>query len=225
MIMLHNWFAVRSSGSLDSKRFRRLELEALEDRMPPALLVGGAPSGPYVTGGSFQATPGTANFIPQGSPMFDSYAAEYPTYFRGYYYSSDAYTLTVPGAGTSASSSSSPLGPGAAPGGISSNPASAMQLLGQMQQLVGTLSALVAAQTGNPSQVLNLAVDEFFAVVDASALAQAQAAGMNTSAIQSDLAARQTAIQNNPVDQTPIGQLLGTAVHDTALYTLAINQG
>jgi hypothetical protein len=229
--MLPKLFAVRSSGSLGSRPCRRLELEALEDRVSPALMVGGAPAGPYVVGGAFGALPGTSmTVVPQGSPLGYGEATDYPTYYRSFEYSSDAYIVSVLTTGSTASPSPSNLGQSAAAGSISSSPTTAfsaglLQLLGQLEQLVGTLSAISVAQTHNPSQTFNLAVDKFFAAVDTFALAQAQGMGMNTSAIHSDLTGRLAAIQNNPVDHMPIGQLLGTAVSDTALCMFAINHG
>ena len=59
--MMQKVFSIRPTRSRDSKLACRLELEALEDRVSPALVVGGVPPGQYVSGGSLNGVPGATS--------------------------------------------------------------------------------------------------------------------------------------------------------------------
>lgn len=224
--MLRELFAARSSRSLESNRCRRLELEPLEDRVPPAAMVAGLPPGPYASGGSFAFGPGSS--IVQAPGATTSYPSLYLTPFG---YSPESYALASLGAGlpvglnpyaaTSQNVAEVSYGNGGGGGGGGGG---AGQLLGQMERLIGTLAS-VAAMQNNPQQVLSLAIDEFFRAADTFAIARGQAVGASTSSIQTFLTDHQNAIDQNPVDHTAIGQMLGTAVYDATLLLLASGQG
>lgn len=226
--MFRTWFAklfaVRSSRPLENQRCRRLEVEPLEDRLPPASMIGGYPPGPYASGGSFSFGPGSSIVSAPGA------TTSYPSlYLVPFGYSPEAYALASLGAGlpvglnpysaTSLNVSQVSNGTGLGGGG-----GGATQLLGQMEQLIGTLASIAAMQN-NPQQVFSLAVDEFFQAADSFAMLRGHLQGVNTSSIQTYLTGHQSAIQHNPVEHTAIGQLLGTAVYDATLYLLASNSG
>lgn len=224
--MFRKLFAARSSRLPAPNCSRRLELEALEDRITPTSAIAGVPPG-LAPGGSFSYGPSSSVVATQ------AYPTSYPEILGAFGYSPEAFALATLGVGlpvglspystTSANVAQVTSASSASTGGST---AGAGNQLAQLEQVIGTLAQIAATQN-NPQQVLNLAIDEFFQAADTFALLQSQSQGVSNASVgslQSYLAAHETAIAQNPVDHTPVGQMLGTLVYDATVYMLAANQ-
>ena len=222
--MFCNLFSARRFRSPDAYRSRRLELEALEDRVAPAAAVGPAPF-PATIGilpsfqpssfASFSATMPSA-----GNSGFPSFVNTSPTFqttgFAFFPGSSPSFGST----GFSATGISLPFGFSTAGGtnAFAGSAATANQLP-QIEQEIGTLFQLAAAQ--NPAQATSLVLDEFFLAIETFTVFRSQAQGIFNPTFQ-DLPARENAINQNPLEQTQLGRQLGSLVFETTASLLAV---
>jgi hypothetical protein len=94
--------------------------------------------------------------------------------------------------------------------------------LNQLQQEIATLYQLAAAQ--NAQQATNLVLDEFFLAIETFLVFRSQAQSVFNPTFQ-DLPARENAINQNPLEKTPLGQQLGSLVFETTASLLALSSG
>ena len=79
------------------------------------------------------------------------------------------------------------------------------------------------AASQNPQQATSLVIDEFMVGMDSVLATVGGSAGMNNSALQANLTANENSINQNPLSQTPDGQLLGSLVYDLTVMQLSSN--
>jgi hypothetical protein len=221
--MFRNLFAARRFRSPDAYRSRRLELEALEDRVAPASGGGPAPfPAPIGILPNFQPTSFasfSATMPSAGNSGFPSFVNTSPTFqttgfapFSGNSPSFGSSGFSVPGFSLPFGSSTAVATNGSA------GSAATLNQLNQMEQMIGQLFQLATAQ--NPQQAANLVLDEFFLAIETFTVFRSQAQGTFNPTFQ-DLPARENAINQNPVEQTQVGRLLGSLVFETTATLLA----
>lgn len=217
--MLRAFFKNRPSRTNTQVRSFRPRLEDLEERVVPdgSMFPGTTPTyGPSVPANSTSDTSSS-----EGGFAFNSLLA--------FGLPPSAYTLyalggapvsgyvAVPGQPVSSSSGGGfgGIGGGGLGGGGSAN------ILGGVEKLTGTLYLLAATQ--NSQAANSLVADEIFRGLDSYADQVGQSMGIN-SLMQGNIAAHQNAINQNPLTQTEVGQLLGSLVYDLTVYNLSTGQ-
>ena len=88
-------------------------------------------------------------------------------------------------------------------------------------QLLNLFSSLLAKEMGN-SQLGSLLSDEIALAVDNYLLPFASSVGITT--LKGDISTLQSAINANPLESTPVGQLFGTLVYDVTTAALTSAQ-
>lgn len=213
--MLRKFFADRSSQPQARTHSFRPQLEVLEERVTPdaGMFPGTTPTyGPTVPTVSSAATPDS-----QGSFAFNSLIAfglppsAYALYALGG--APVSGYVAVPFQQANASNSGGGLGGG---GGSVGN------LIGHLESLAGSLYQIAATQ--NLQQANSLVSDEFFRALTSYANHVGQSLGMNN-LMQGSMNAYQNAVNQNPLDQTGAGQLLGALVYDLTFYLYSSGQG
>lgn len=90
-----------------------------------------------------------------------------------------------------------------------------------MQQLTAALYQMAASQ--NPQEANALVMDEIFQAADTFIENVGKEAGMNFNT-QGNISAYQNAINQDPLEHSQVGQMLGSLVYDLTYYTLATGQ-
>jgi hypothetical protein len=216
--MFRKLFAARPSHSPVLHHSSRPELESLEDRLAPVFFS----TGPFpddlmgnlqTTGpSSFPAFPAGTS-VSLGSTGFSSAGFLMP-------FSSASAGFSLGTQATSAGFSLAPQTTGVS-GGASTGTASAANQLAQLQQMIGPLFQMAAAQ--NAPAAVSLVIDEVFLAIDTNAFFQSEARGVFSPAFQS-LPARENAINQNPLELTPVGRLLGSMVFEATADLIASTQ-
>lgn len=217
--MLRKLFSTSSSRPSPANNSFRPRLEALEDRLAPAMTIQQPDFGSPTS--SIDMSPNTTN---QGSLFAQQTLLAYGLPPSGYaLYSLGGAPVggypAVPGGGLGGVASSGAItggGGGGSGGGGASNPVS------QVQQLIGALYQMEATQ--NPQAANSLVMDEIFKAVDTYIGNVAKDMGMNNSSTQGSVSAYQNAINQNPLEQGTNGQLLGSLVYDLTAYLLSNSQ-
>ncbi len=88
-------------------------------------------------------------------------------------------------------------------------------------QMLNSLSSLLAAEMGN-SQLGSLLSNEIALAVDNYLLPFASTLGLST--LKGDMSTLQNAINTNPLESTPVGQLIGTLAYDVTTAALTAAQ-
>jgi hypothetical protein len=91
----------------------------------------------------------------------------------------------------------------------------------QLEQTIGLLFQMASAQ--NPALARSLVFDEIFLAVDTLTVFLSQEHGIFNPSFQ-DLPARENAINQNPLELTPVGRLLGSMVFEATAELLASTQ-
>jgi hypothetical protein len=91
----------------------------------------------------------------------------------------------------------------------------------QLTQEIAILFRLASAQ--NPTMARNLVFDEIFLAVDTFTVFLSQEHGIFSPSFQ-NLPARENAINQNPLELTPVGSLLGSMVFEATAELLASTQ-
>lgn len=210
--MLRKFFGDRSTHPQSRTRSFRPQLEALEERVTPdaSMFPGTTPTyGPSVPSYSTSATPDS-----EGSFAFNSLIAfglppsSYALYALGGAPVSGYVAVPYQQANVS---NNGGLGGG---GGVG-NP------VGQLESLIGNLYQMAATQ--NPQQASSLVSDEFFRAVATDANHVGQSLGMDNF-MQGSITAYQNAINQNPLEQSQVGQALGALVFDLTYYLYSTGQ-
>ncbi len=97
---------------------------------------------------------------------------------------------------------------------------SASQLT-QLEQSIQALFQMAAAQ--NSSAATSLVINEFFLAIETNTFFRSQELGGFSPAFQ-DLPARENAINQNPLELTPVGRLLGSMVFEATADLIASTQ-
>jgi hypothetical protein len=171
-----------------------LELESLEDRIAPVVFGG------------------TGSFA-------DDLMGNLPTFSRTTF--TPSFPGTIPSFGTAgffaAGGSLTGLNSAAATNASSAGVGTTNQLA-QLEQMIVPLYQLAAAQ--NAPAATSLVIDEVFLALDTFTVFMSQEHGIFSPTFQ-DLPARENSINANPLQQTPIGRLLGSAVFEATANLLA----
>jgi hypothetical protein len=185
----------------------RPELESLEDRLAPVFLS----TGPFPDDlmGNLQ-TNGPTSFNPN-PPGSSSLVGSTGSMTAGF---------LIPVSSTSAGFSLSPQATDAA-SNASAGVSNAASQLAQLEQTIGTLFQMAAAQ--NAPAATSLVIDEFFLAIDTFLFFRSQAQGIFNPSFQ-DLPAHENAINQNPLELTPVGQLLGSEVFEATAELIASTQ-
>ncbi len=90
--------------------------------------------------------------------------------------------------------------------------------MGQLEQLTAVLYQMAASQ--NPQAANALVMDEAFQAADSFIENVGRDLGMNFN-MQGNISAYQNAINQNPLEHTQVGQMLGSLVYDLTYFSLA----
>lgn len=214
--MLRKLFAARPlSRPSPAARSCPPQLEALEDRLAPAP-VGQLPPPPpsYPSNQPPFGPSATPTTISNGVPGFQGV---FPTTSIGPFgLFPGSFALVALEGGALGGSQAAPQGVGGGNGGAANS-------LAPLQQLAVNLYQLAAQQ--NVQQANSLVIDEFFQATDAFVLSSAQNMGLSNPGLQADISAHQTAVGQNPLSQSLVGQVLGPLVYDLTLYLYVSGQG
>jgi hypothetical protein len=217
--MLRKLFSARSSHPSTQTDSFRPRLEALEDRLVPDATI------PQPDFGS----PTSSIDMTQTSPTDDGYFGQQTLLPFGL--PPSGYTLyslggapvggyvAVPGQPVS-NTTGGGFG-GSASAGVNGGGGAAASPLGQMQQLTAALYQMAASQ--NPQEANALVMDEVFQAMDTFIDNVGKELGMNFNN-QGNISAYQNAINQNPLEHSQVGQMLGSLVSDLTYYMLATSQ-
>lgn len=218
--MLRTFFKKRSPLPNTQARSFRPRLEDLEERVVPddTMFPGTTPTyGPSVPAYSTSDTPSSeGSFAANSLQAFGLPPSAYALYALGG--APVSGYAAVPGQTVSSSSGG---GFGGFGGGGGGGGGGAANVLGQVEQLTGAL--YLSAETQNPQAARSLVADEIFRGLDSYISQVGQSMGMNN-LMQGNIAAYQNAINQNPLEQTQVGQLLGSLVYDLTVYNLSTGQ-
>jgi hypothetical protein len=194
--MFRRLFAARSSRPLAPSCSRQLEVEALEDRLAPA----------FISTGPFPDDL-MGNLSTSGPNPTPSFAGSTPSFTTA--------GFQAPLSSTAVGFAPAPLVPG------TSVSAGAASQLPQLEQEIGILFQMAAAQ--NASLASSLVFDEFFLAIDTFVVFLSEEHGIINPSFQG-LPARENAINQNPLELTPVGRLLGSTVFEVTADLLASTQ-
>jgi hypothetical protein len=205
--MFRKLFAARPSRSPVVHRSARPELEVLEDRVTPVFFS----TGPFPDDlmGNLQTT-GPRSFAPFPSGIAVAFASTGTT----------SAGFSIPFGSASAGFSGTPTGTGPF-GGAPSGPLSTSNRLAQLQQAIGPLFQMAAAQ--NAPAATSLVINEVILAVETFTFFRSQDRGVFSPIFQ-DLPARENAINQNPLELTPVGRLLGSTVFEATAILIASTQ-
>ncbi len=116
------------------------------------------------------------------------------------------------GGGFGGAASTGTTGGGGGGGGGAASP------MGQAQQLAAALYQMAASQ--NPQEANALVMDEMNQAVDTFIDNVGKEVGMSFN-MQGNISANQNAINQNPLEHTQVGQMLGSLVYDLTYLSLA----
>ncbi len=208
--------AARSSRPVTPSSSCRLELEALEDRLAPVFIS----TGPFPDDlmGNLSTSGATPPPSFAGSaPSFTTAGFLVPLSSTAAGFSPSAVTA---GAQVPFSSTAAGFTPALGVSGTSASAGAANQLP-QLEQEISTLFQMAAAQ--NTSLATNLVFDELFLAIDTFVVFLSEEHGIINPTFQ-DLPARENAINQNPLELTPVGRLLGSTVFEATADLLASTQ-
>jgi hypothetical protein len=206
-VMFRKLFAARPCHSPVIERSFRPELESLENRLAPAFV--GAGSFPDDLMGNLPTT-GPTGLAPIPSGTSASFG------FTG----STTAGFLMPFGSASAGSSLTPVATSIT-SGTPSGPLSTSNQLAQLQQSIGPLFQMAAAQ--NSAAATSLVINEFLLAVETFTFFQSEEHGVFSPNFQ-DLPARENAINQNPLLLTPVGRLLGVTVFEATADLIASTQ-
>lgn len=218
--MLRKLFSARSPRPSTQTSSVRPRLETLEDRVVPDGTIQqpdfGSPTSsidmtqntPTQDGYFGQQTLLPFGFPPSGYTLY-SLGAE-PV--GGYLAVPGQPASNTTGGGFGGAASAGNNGGG---GGGASNP------VGQVEQVIGALYSMAASQS--PQQANTLVMDEMFQALDTFIDNVGKEVGMNFN-LQGNIAAYQNAINQNPLEHSQVGQMLGSLVSDLTSYLLDTGQ-
>lgn len=215
--MLRKLFSTCSSRPSTSSNSFRPRLEALEDRFAPAATIMqpdyGSPTSSIDT---TQTTPfddysyfGQQTLLPFGLPP-----SGYGLYSLGG--APVGGYVALPGQPVS-NTTGGGFG-GAASAGTSGGGGNAAGPMGQLEQLTAALYQMAASQ--NPQAANALVMDEAFQAVDTVIENVGKELGANFN-MQGNISAYQNAINQNPLEHSQVGQMLGSLVYDLTYFSLA----
>jgi len=222
--MLRKLLSARSSHPSTPSNSVRPRLEALEDRFAPAATMAQPDFGsPTSSIDMTQETPfgdysyfGQQTLLPFGLPP-----SGYTLYSLGGapvggYVAVPGQTVSnTTGGGFGGAASAGTTSGGGGGGGGSGGAASPMS---QAQQLTVALYQMAASQ--NPQAANALVMDEMFQALDTFIDNVGKEVGTNFN-MQGNISAFQNAINQNPLEHTQVGQMLGSLVYDLTYLSLA----
>jgi hypothetical protein len=221
--MLRKLFSARSPRPSTQNISIRPRLEALEDRVVPDGTIQQPDFGsPTSSIDMTQTAPtqdgyfGQQTLLPFGLPPsgYSLYALGAEP-VGGYLAVPGQPASSTTGGGFGGAASAGNNGGGGGGGGAASNP------VGQVEQVIGTLYQMAASQ--NSQQANTLVMDEMFQTLDTYIDNVGKELGMNFN-LQGNISAYQNAINQNPLEHSQVGQLLGSLVDDLTYYMLATGQ-
>lgn len=217
--MLRKLFSARSPRPSTQTSSVRPRLEALEDRLVPDATVPQPDFGsPTSSIDMTQATPtedgyfGQQTLLPFGLP---------PSGYTLYSLGAEPVGGYVAVPGQPASSTTGGGFGGAVSAGNSGGGGAASNPVGQVEQVIGALYQMAASQ--NSQQANTLVMDEMFQALDTYIDNVGKDVGMNFN-LQGNISAYQNAINQNPLEHSQVGQMLGSLVSDLTSYLLDTGQ-